>query len=260
MCQLNCTVVGSDTDNSFNSYLKANWHSAVVAGCASGTNLHGIAGFIASPNFPNNYPQYSRCVWNITVPSGYFIKVTFYHFQLEPNQYSPCYTGAAGARVTITNVATNNNYHPFMLCGQSLPHPVYSVGNFVQVIFTSLSNQYSGFNATYRAMTNESGTNYAIPIGHVTQYTKPLCIQRKLRLCSCLACLYRVMDARGKFGEHVRCVRIARGAVESNSSFLSALQPSQVHPWLHIHTGKSMSIFFYNIADKNAFWLTGKFS
>ena len=46
-----------------------------------------------------------------------------------------------------------------MLCGQSLPSPVYSVGNSVQVILTSLSNQYSGFNATYRAITNESGTN-----------------------------------------------------------------------------------------------------
>ena len=38
------------------------------------------------------------------------------------------------------------------------------------------------------------------------------------------------MDARGKFGEHKRGVRIARGAAESNSSFLSALQPSQVQP------------------------------
>ena len=37
-------------------------------------------------------------------------------------------------------------------------------------------------------------------------------------------------DARGKFGEHERCVRVARGAAESNSSFLSALQTSQVHP------------------------------
>ena len=46
-----------------------------------------------------------------------------------------------------------------MLCGQSVPHPVYSVGNSVQVIFTSLSKQYSGFNAMYRAMTNELGTN-----------------------------------------------------------------------------------------------------
>ena len=38
------------------------------------------------------------------------------------------------------------------------------------------------------------------------------------------------MDALGKFGEHERYIRIARGATESNSSFLSALQTSQVHP------------------------------
>ena len=38
-------------------------------------------------------------------------------------------------------------------------------------------------------------------------------------------------EARGKFGEHERCVRVAQGVAESNSSFLSALQPSQV---LHI--------------------------
>ena len=32
------------------------------------------------------------------------------------------------------------------------------------------------------------------------------------------------MDARGKFGEHGRCVRIVRDAGEGNSSFLSALE------------------------------------
>ena len=32
-----------------------------------------------------------------------------------------------------------------------------------------------------------------------------------LRIGSCLACVYRVMDARGKFGEHERSVRAARG-------------------------------------------------
>ena len=31
-------------------------------------------------------------------------------------------------------------------------------------------------------------------------------------------------------GEHERSVRVARGAAESNSGFLSALQTSQVHP------------------------------
>ena len=64
------------------------------------------------------------------------------------------------------------------------------------------------------------------PFSHGTVCTSKF----KLRICSCLACVYRVMDARGKFGEHERCVRVARGAAESNSSFLSALQTSQVHP------------------------------
>ena len=41
----------------------------------------------------------------------------------------------------------------------------------------------------------------------------------ELRIGSCLACVYRVMDARGKFGEHERSVRVARGAAESNSRF-----------------------------------------
>ena len=163
---MNCAVLGSDTDYYFNSYVKAKCRLAVAAGCATETNLHGLAGFIASPNFPNNYPQYSRCAWNITVPSGYIIELTFNYFQLEPHQSSPCYYGALGARVTITDVASDNNYYPFMLCGQSLPSPVYSVGNSVQVIFTSLSNQYSGFNATYRAITNESGTNDVNFFGH----------------------------------------------------------------------------------------------
>ena len=38
------------------------------------------------------------------------------------------------------------------------------------------------------------------------------CIMHKLRIGSCLACVYRVMDARGKLGEHERSVRVARGA------------------------------------------------
>ena len=38
-------------------------------------------------------------------------------------------------------------------------------------------------------------------------------------------------EARRKFGEHKRCVRVARGVAMSNSSFWSALQTSQV---LHI--------------------------
>jgi len=34
---------------------------------------------------------------------------------------------------------------------------------------------------------------------------------KQLRIGSCLASVYRVMDARGKFGERERSVRVARG-------------------------------------------------
>ena len=132
----------------------------LVAACTSSEYLNGFSGFFSTPNFPRNFPQYSRCTWNITVPIGYIIKHSFLYFELEPHQRIPCYFNGPGARVTVTNVASDDGYQPFMLCGQSLPHPVYSVGNSVQVIFTSLSNQYSGFNATYTAITYISSTWY----------------------------------------------------------------------------------------------------
>ena len=56
------------------------------------------------------------------------------------------------------------------------------------------------------------------------------------------------MDTHGKFGEHEKCIRVARGAAESNFSVFSALQTSQVHPKLDIRTAKSMSKFFYSRA------------
>ena len=55
------------------------------------------------------------------------------------------------------------------------------------------------------------------------------------------------MDACGKFGDHERSIRVARGVAKSNSSFLSALQTSQVYPYLDICTAKSMDQFFCHI-------------
>ena len=43
------------------------------------------------------------------------------------------------------------------------------------------------------------------------------------RIVPCLACVYRVMDACGKFGEHQRSVPVARDAASSNSSFFPVL-------------------------------------
>ena len=161
-------LFGSQTEYSLIWIINKLNHSLfpLVAACTSREHLNGFSGFFSTPNFPSNFPQYSRCIWNITVPSGYIIKLSFVDFQLEPHQYIPCYYNAQKARVTVTNVASDGQYQPFMLCGQELPYPVYSVGNSMQVIFTSLRSQYSGFNATYMAITYSSGTWYILFIRH----------------------------------------------------------------------------------------------
>ena len=56
------------------------------------------------------------------------------------------------------------------------------------------------------------------------------------------------MDAREKFEEHEKCVRVARSVAVSNCGFLSALQTSQVHPEFDRRTAKSISKFFCNRA------------
>ena len=47
--------------------------------------------------------------------------------------------------------------------------------------------------------------------GIVNNGTDALKTDVNSRIGSCLPCVYRVMDARGKFGEHERSVRVARG-------------------------------------------------
>ena len=61
-------------------------------------------------------------------------------------------------------------------------------------------------------------------------YLKSLCqlISVELTISSCISVRMSRYLARGKFGEHERGVRVARGAAESNSSLLSAVQTSQV--------------------------------
>ena len=57
-----------------------------------------------------------------------------------------------------------------------------------------------------------------------------------------------LMDAHGKFGKYERSVcELFEAIAEGNSNFLSALQTSQVHPYLDTRTVKSMNQFFYNV-------------
>ena len=62
------------------------------------------------------------------------------------------YWRARGARVFITNVASDDGAQEFQICGRELPAPVYSVGNTIQVRLRSVANGYPGFNAFYETI------------------------------------------------------------------------------------------------------------
>ena len=51
------------------------------------------------------------------------------------------------------------------------------------------------FNRLLRPRLNDNGLQFSVPNG------------LKVKICSCLACVYRVMDARGKFGEHEKFLK-----------------------------------------------------
>ena len=81
--------------------------------------------------------------------------MTFLKFTLVAGENDDCAGAAAeSARVFITNVASHGgNPNDFKICGQKLPPPVYSEGNFIQVRFqsgTGLVNK--GFNASFEAI------------------------------------------------------------------------------------------------------------
>jgi len=129
-----------------------------------GDFLNGSSGFFSSPNFPSNFPTNSDCTWNITVPAGRIIKVTFLSFDLDPSQNPSCLGASGGPRVFITNVASNDGAQEFKICGARLPSPVYSVGNFIQVRLRSAGTGYKGFNASYEAIDKELRKQYSITL------------------------------------------------------------------------------------------------
>ena len=125
----------------------------------AGKSIHATSGHISSPNFPNNYDANRICTWNITVPGGKTIKLTFLNFTLVAGENDDCAGAAAdSARVFITNVASHGGKpNDFKICGQKLPPPVYSEGHFIQVRFesrTGVVNQ--GFNAIFQAIDGDS--------------------------------------------------------------------------------------------------------
>ncbi|XP_029700072.1 mannan-binding lectin serine protease 1 [Takifugu rubripes] len=109
-------------------------------------------GVVQSPNFPEPYPREARLRWNISVPEGFRVALSFSRFDLEPSylcEYDSVQVEAEGEVLAL-------------FCGQeetdteSVPaqRVITSPGNRLSLLFTSDfsdEERYSGFQAHYSA-------------------------------------------------------------------------------------------------------------
>ena len=58
-------------------------HALSVLSCSSTKTLTATSGVISSPNWPQDYPNYRDCYWNIEVGNKRSIKIAFMDFHLE---------------------------------------------------------------------------------------------------------------------------------------------------------------------------------
>ena len=47
------------------------------------TDIEDTSGILLSPNFPQDYPHYSHCGWNLHVPAGTILTLQFWAFDIE---------------------------------------------------------------------------------------------------------------------------------------------------------------------------------
>ncbi|RMX40973.1 hypothetical protein pdam_00014866 [Pocillopora damicornis] len=74
---------GKGFQASYSSFLLNGRQSGVGGECSSTKTLTATSGVISSPNWPQDYPNYRDCYWNIEVGNKRSIKIAFMDFHLE---------------------------------------------------------------------------------------------------------------------------------------------------------------------------------
>ncbi|BHF63145.1 Bone morphoproteintic protein 1 [Sparganum proliferum] len=114
-------------------------------------------GDISSPDYPNNYPPNSNCIWRIEVPVGFSVLLTFKSFDLEEEtdcrfDYLEIFDGSSECSPKLRR-----------LCGSRIPTAVSSSKNTMTVKFTSDSQVHQkGFKANFKKVTYSEISQCAI--------------------------------------------------------------------------------------------------
>ncbi|XP_069180532.1 protein SpAN-like [Procambarus clarkii] len=105
-------------------------------------------GVITSPNYPNNYPAGSRCVYVIQAPKCTFARLTFKSFRLYQRTLhcdsSPC------CYIDFLEIRNTNTVSDRVYCDKDIvPGQVFTSSvNPLILFFYTISNHYSGWSAT----------------------------------------------------------------------------------------------------------------
>ncbi|KAF7223607.1 tolloid-like protein 2 [Nothobranchius furzeri] len=136
------------TDKGFS----ANWEAVYpediseIQGC--GFSSKEETGVIKSQNWPMNYKSNTECMWNIALPLGKKITVTFTHFDLEAKDFLTlkCYDNIKLYDINGSTNTLMQKHGPF--CGKKLPDSIQTKGNKLLIRFhTDLFTEAKGFRA-----------------------------------------------------------------------------------------------------------------
>ncbi|NXV79651.1 C1S protein, partial [Atlantisia rogersi] len=112
----------------------------------SGSVYTEPSGEISSPNYPNSYPENSRCAYRVTLRPGYFVTLTIPNgdFDVEPaDSKGTCHD-------SLTFVSGQQRFGPY--CGSEFPDSpeIKTRSNVVDIIFqTDHAVQHKGWKIRY---------------------------------------------------------------------------------------------------------------
>ncbi|BHF77938.1 Bone morphoproteintic protein 1 [Sparganum proliferum] len=116
-------------------------------------HLKAGEGEIVSPGYPERYPPSSECTWNIEVPVGNIVNLTFHSFEVESHEncsydYLAVYDGPSTSSRLLEK-----------LCGSTTPEAIMSTGNTMTLHFiTDKVLNKKGFAANFSKTSVTIGT------------------------------------------------------------------------------------------------------
>ncbi|XP_077197076.1 ovochymase-1 [Paroedura picta] len=150
---------GSQTGGGF-EFLYTAVHKASEAGSGCGSVAVLVEeGKFDTANYPGLYPSQTKCHWLLEAPMDHVIKLEFEDFAVEVSK--DCIYDAV-----VVFDDTEEEHQLALLCGFSIPSPIWSSGNILLIRFWSDGeNNFRGFKARFTfSPTENSKADFSGPL------------------------------------------------------------------------------------------------